>query len=113
MAKKNLELKKPARFAVLPDERGLILGIDKGSIFQRGVVYEAIELLGEIILRPIGKYALPEAGGVCRHSTAGEIIGTGYHLMTFEEAQNNLPSGCGTAKSRAAIVKKIDAEKKA
>lgn len=31
-----------ARFSVLEDERGLILGKDLGDVFEKGVVYEAL-----------------------------------------------------------------------
>ena len=103
--------KKPARFCVLPDERGLILGIDKGEIFKRGVVYEVTELLGEIILKPIGKYALPDGGGVCKHSQAGEIIGFGFHLITLEESEqlvDSMPDSCGGVKRKNAVMKMLD-----
>lgn len=50
------------RFAVLPDERGLLLGIDKAGLFEKGVVYEAFEMLDTIIIKKVGPYALQKKG---------------------------------------------------
>jgi hypothetical protein len=75
------------RFSVLPDERGLLLGVDKAGIFEPGVVYEAMEILDEIVIRKVGKYALPEGGPGYpnRYSDANSIIFCGLHLITQEE----------------------------
>ena len=75
------------RFSVLPDERRLLLGIDKANLFKAGVVYEARELLGEIILRPVGKYSLPKCGPSYpnEYSEANAIICDGSHLITVPE----------------------------
>lgn len=43
------------RFAVIDDERKLLLGIDKANLFEPGMVYEATEMIGEIIIRKVGK----------------------------------------------------------
>jgi len=49
-------MKKPkiSRFAVINDERDLILGKDLGNIFEKGIVYEATEILDTIIIKKIG-----------------------------------------------------------
>lgn len=74
-----------ARFSVLPDERGVLLGVSDG-LFETGVVYEAIEMLDEIIIRKVGKYALPAKGShPCENSTNSEIIYSGLHLLTEKE----------------------------
>ncbi len=75
-----------ARFSVQPDERGLLLGVDKAGIFEKGVVYEAREMLGQIILKSMGKYALPAKGSYPSEcSDANEIIYSGIHLLTKDE----------------------------
>lgn len=74
------------RFSVLPDERRVLIGIDKANIFEAGVVYEAVKILGEIILKPVGKYALPEQGTYPNeHSEPNAIIYSGLHLITKDE----------------------------
>lgn len=63
------------RFSVLPDGRRVLMGIDKANIFEAGVVYEAHNVLGEIVLKPIGKYALPKNGSYpCELSDIEGII---------------------------------------
>jgi hypothetical protein len=78
------------RFSVLPDTRGLMLGIDKHGLFEPGVIYEAFEMLDEIIIRKVGKYALPDGGPGYpnRYSDANSIIDSGLHLITQEELDN-------------------------
>lgn len=75
------------RFSVLPDERGLLLGIDKAGVFETGVVYEAVKILDEIVIRPVGKYALPAIGCPSENSDNDNIIYYGLHLITKEEQQ--------------------------
>lgn len=88
------------RFAILPDERRVLLGIDKANVFEAGMVYEAFEMLDTIIIKKIGKYALPknssEGGYPNENSTNDEIIYYGRHLITEEEynlkiRKNELP----------------------
>lgn len=77
---------KITRFAVLPDERRLMLGIDRGELFEAGYVYQAWGFDGEVVFRKIGKYALQNrAGYPSGASTANEIIQSGIHLATEEE----------------------------
>ena len=76
------------RFIVLPDERCLLLGVDKNNIFEKGVVYEVVKILDEIVLKPIGKSALPNEGYGGKFSTANEIVTAGMHLFTLEEKEN-------------------------
>lgn len=75
------------RFAVIPDERRLLLGIDKANLFKEGRVYEAYEMLGEIIFKDIGPFSLPEKGpthpNMCSDVNA-QVYG-GLHLITQEE----------------------------
>jgi hypothetical protein len=76
------------RFAVIDDERNLMLGKDNDGIFEKGVVYEAIKILDSIVLRPIGEYALPskdEGLGVTKYSTINDMSLTPMHLYTKEE----------------------------
>lgn len=74
------------RFAVLPDERRLLLGIDKAMLFEAGMVYEAYEMLDEIIIKKIGKYALPAKGlSPSENSDNNAIIYYGQHLVTEKE----------------------------
>lgn len=77
------------RFAVLPDERGLLLGIDKNGMFEAGCVYEAFNIDGTIILKKMGKYALPAQGSFpCALSEPNAIIYHGLHLITDKELAN-------------------------
>ena len=78
------------RFSVLPDERRLLLGIDKANLFEAGYVYEAFEMLDEIIIKKVGKYALPKSGHPSEYSEANAIIYYGSHLMTETELSNIL-----------------------
>ncbi len=74
------------RFSVLPDDRRLMLGIDKARLFKPGMVYEAISFDGQIIFKEVGKYALPEKGQYpCEYSDANGIINQGTHLVTKDE----------------------------
>ena len=73
------------RFAELPDERRVLLGIDKANLFEAGYVYEGIEVLGQIIFR---NYALPEKGYYpCEYSDANAIVYGGIHLITQTELE--------------------------
>lgn len=73
------------RFSVIPDERRLLLGVDKENIFDEGMVYEATKVLDEIVLKPIGRFALPEKGHPSINSENSSIINCGLHLITEEE----------------------------
>jgi hypothetical protein len=78
------------RFSILPDERGLLLGVDKAGIFEKGQVYEVIKVLDEIVIRKIGKYALRDSGKFPNsNSEMDAIVYSGLHLIT-EEEQNNI-----------------------
>jgi hypothetical protein len=87
------------RFAVLPDERRLMLGIDKANLFEAGQVYEATELLGQIIIKKIGPYILPKQGPEYpnENSDANTQIYYGQHLISKEEwkemCNENLSNG--------------------
>jgi len=78
------------RFSVIPDERGLILGVDKDKIFEPGYVYEVTKLLDQIIIRKVGKFALAESGPDYPNCNSGMdvIVYSGYHLLTEEERKN-------------------------
>lgn len=78
------------RFSVIDDERNLMLGVDNNGVFEKGVVYEAIKILDEIVLRPIGKYALSskdEGLGVTEHSTINAMCLNPMHLWTKDEVK--------------------------
>jgi hypothetical protein len=77
------------RFAVLPDERRLLLGIDKDNLFEAGYVYEATKILDQIVIRKVDKYYMAEKGTLpCNYSEANSIIYHGYHLITKEEMKS-------------------------
>lgn len=79
------------RFSVLPDERRLLLGIDKANLFEAGYVYEAFKILDEIVTKKVGKYVLPKRGiHPCELSDANAIIYCGSHLYTQEEQEKML-----------------------
>jgi hypothetical protein len=82
---KNMQAKPLCRLSVLPDDRGLILGVDKTNIFERGVVYEVEKILDEIVIKPIGKYALSSQGEYSECSSIHDIVYSGMHLVTIEE----------------------------
>ena len=73
------------RFAVIPDERRLLLGIDKEGIFEAGAVYKVTKILGQIIMKKIGRYSLPPKGHPSKFSEANAIIYYGSHLITKKE----------------------------
>lgn len=75
------------RFSVIPDERKIMLGVDNAGIFEPGTVYEAVKILDQIVIRPLGKYSLPENGNSFpnKNSEVGAIIYDGKHLITEEE----------------------------
>ncbi len=79
------------RFTVLPDKRGLILGIDTRGTFKKGVVYEASELMGEIVLRPVGPMAMDKDLNEYSSSTSkvGTQLQVANHLITIEEHIKN------------------------
>lgn len=82
------------RFSILPDERRIILGRDLASVFEEGIVYEAHKVLDEIVLKPVGRYALPKEGVYpCELSEVNAIVYSGLHLITDKEndylAKNN------------------------
>lgn len=73
------------RFAVLPDERRVLLGIDKAKIFEAGYVYEATNILDSIVIRKVGKYALGKDGHPSENSDINSQVYYGLHLITSEE----------------------------
>ena len=76
------------RFAVLPDERRLLLGIDKANLFEAGYVYEAFEILDEIVIRKLGKYSLSKTHNYpCEGSDVNAQVQYGLHLITKEECE--------------------------
>ena len=80
------------RFAILPDNRRLILGVDKDNLFEEGAVYECRKILDEIIFTNIGKYALTKNGENGRfpneNSDANSQIYCAEHLLTLKEWNN-------------------------
>lgn len=76
------------RFAVIPDERRLILGVDKDNLFEAGQVYEVSKILDEIVIKKIGKYSLPKIGHPSEGSDVNAQVYYGKHLITEEELNN-------------------------
>ena len=77
------------RFSVLKDDRRVILGVDKDEIFEDGMVYEAVKILDEIVIRPLGKYAIGESISICAKSTVNDILPTAMHIRTVKEVFGN------------------------
>ena len=75
------------RFAVLPDERKVLLGIDKANVFEPGCVYEVFKILDEIVIRKVGTFALPEKGHPSVNSDVNAQVYYGLHLITKEEQE--------------------------
>jgi len=75
------------RFSVIPDERGLILGVDRTGIFEPGQVYEAVKMLDQIVIRKVGKFSLAKTGSEYPNcnSEMDAIAYSGFHLITEEE----------------------------
>lgn len=88
------------RFAVVDDERDLILGKDNDGVFEKGVVYGAIKVMDEIILKPLGKYALEECGQPCLGSDVNDMVGYARHLYTKEEWEEKCSAQSVESKSR-------------
>ena len=78
------------RFSILPDERKVLMGVDKAEVFKPGIVYEAEEICGEIIIVPMGKYCLKQTGYPSELSETGTIMYSGLHLITEKEYQEVL-----------------------
>lgn len=78
------------RFSVIPDERGLILGVDKAGVFEPGQVYEIVKVLDEIVIRKVGKFSLAPSGSEYPNcnSEMDAIAYSGLHLITKEERKN-------------------------
>lgn len=79
------------RFAVIGGRKSApILGIDLDGVFKPGVVYEAFTIMGEIVLRPVGEYALKKIGAEDvtwpnEGSDISDIVRFSNHLITKEE----------------------------
>ena len=76
------------RLAVIDDERGLILGKDNDGIFEKGVVYALVKIMDEIIIRPVGHYALDhEHMFPNQYADVNTMVVDPNHLFTYEELQ--------------------------
>jgi hypothetical protein len=75
------------RFAILPDDRRLLLGVDKAELFEAGYVYEAHKILDEIVIKKVGKYSLPKEGHPSELSDVNAQVYSALHLITKEELQ--------------------------
>ncbi len=76
------------RFAVLPDERRLIIGLDKNNLFEAGHVYECYDILDTIVFKKIGPFALPKKGPYPnQNSDVNSQIECGMHLILMTEAE--------------------------
>ncbi len=73
------------RFAVLPDDRKVLMGLDKNNIFEPGMVYEVLNILDTFMIRKLGPYALPEKGNPSQNSDINTQFYYGYHIMTKDE----------------------------
>jgi len=78
---------KFARFSVIDDERGLILGKDIGDTLEKGYVYEIVDYFGDLVIRKIGPYSLSKQGPIFPNEGSdvnGMVIGS-RHLITNQE----------------------------
>lgn len=81
-----------ARFVVRPGCDGSLIGLDRG-IFEEGQVYEAREVLGEIVIVKLGPGALSmppreaqlEFGFNNAHSTEAIMCSGGAFVRTLDE----------------------------
>lgn len=73
------------RFVVLPDSRRLLLGIDGADCFEPGIVYQAMEIDGEIILRKMGPTLATEPGAGHVSTDPNQIIAAGRHLQIMSD----------------------------
>jgi len=75
------------RFSIIPDERGLILGVDRAGIFEPGQVYEAVKMLDQIVIRKVGNFSLAKSGSEYPNcnSEMDAIVYSGLHLITEDE----------------------------
>lgn len=86
--------KKPpiTRLAKLRQRDGLFIGMDFQDLFKEGIVYNVTEIMGVIMITPLGKMALPKDGRdnivPNDHSTLSTILCGSAHLMTKEEYNN-------------------------
>ena len=76
------------RLSVINDERNLLLGKDGANIFEKGMVYEVVKILDQIVIREIGKSIIPETGHPSIKSDNNTIICYGEHLLTQEDKDN-------------------------
>lgn len=80
-------MRKPTRIVSLPKHDNVICGRDLGKIFEKGMVYEIKEFLGEIVIQKLGKSSLKENGCPSQNSTIENIMcGSGY-LITEDEME--------------------------
>ncbi len=80
------------RFTVLPDDRGIILGKSKNNVFEPGYVYEAFEMLDEIVIRKIGPSAMltdmqTDKSSSCWAWDANTQITQGFHLILMTQSE--------------------------
>ena len=76
------------RIAKLPLHNNVIIGRDLAEIFKPGMVYRVEELMGEIVISPLGEMALSKDVGEYPnvHGSIESIMTTGAYLTTIEEA---------------------------
>jgi hypothetical protein len=88
------------RFVVLPDERGIILGKVIGdktqSPLKPRMIYEISDVLGEILIKEVGEYALSNKEEVTSSfvsegsSVTDQISEIGLLILTLQEFQQLL-----------------------
>ena len=91
---------KFARFCVVPDKRGLVLGKNFG-LFTPGTLYQVNTILDEYVIRSLGKPAMQadaRNGGYPNWlSTANAQVQSGQHLYTPAEWELLCAKGRGKA----------------
>lgn len=79
---------QPVRFVKPFEGSGTLIGIDKEGLFETGIVYEVISILGELIIRKAGRTTATTAGGDLYGQDVLQLVLSGEHLLTDREKEN-------------------------
>ena len=73
------------RITKLPEHDNVLVGRDLGGVFEAGYVYDFREILGEIIIKKLGKSSIVETP--VSYGTIEVIMTSSYYLLTKEEEE--------------------------
>ena len=71
------------RITKLPEHDNVLVGRDLAEIFEAGYVYDFREILGEIIIKKLGKSSIVETP--VSYGTVERIMTSSHYLLTKEE----------------------------